>query len=229
VRPDRRWLVAGGAVALAVVAAIVLGVVADSDDDGPAAVATVASTTSTTAEPGVSTSVEVPSSTMAPLTATTSTAAPARVSRPPTTSSPVAPERCPRPASGSDFAGFSATEIVIENGSGSHRSCVLTADTSAQQRQGLMGQDDLDGYDGMIFRFRTAEQQSFWMRNTSIPLSIAFFDADGGFVSSADMDPCGDRPDCPSYPSRGPAKYALEVTRGRLPAVGATSDSRVLV
>jgi uncharacterized membrane protein (UPF0127 family) len=228
VRPDRRWLVAAGAVALAIVAAIVLGVIADSDDDGPAAVATVASTTTTTGEPGVSTSVAVPS-TSAPLTATTSTAAPARVTRPPTTTAPVAPERCPRPGAGSDFAGFGATEIVIDNGSGSYRSCVLTADTSAQQQRGFMGQDDLDGYDGMIFRFRTAEQQSFWMRNTSIPLSIAFFDADGGFVSSADMDPCGDRPDCPSYPSRGPAKYALEVTRGRLPAVGATSDSRVVV
>jgi uncharacterized membrane protein (UPF0127 family) len=66
------------------------------------------------------------------------------------------------------------------------------------------------------------------MRNTRIPLSIGFFKAAGGFVSSADMQPCGDSADCPKYPSRGPAKFALEVVQGGLPGVGATSGSRLL-
>jgi uncharacterized membrane protein (UPF0127 family) len=104
---------------------------------------------------------------------------------------------------------------------------VLTADTPEQQQRGLMRQDDLDGYDGMIFRFPNEAERSFWMRNTRIPLSIAFYAADGDFVSSADMEPCGDSSDCPHYPSRGPAKFALEVIQGRLPAVGATSGSRL--
>lgn len=225
-RPDRRWLVAGAAVALAAAAAIALGVMADAGDD-PASVATVATTTTTTRAPVVSTTVVVPTTTPPPPT-TTPTAAPTRVTRPPATTAPTVPSRCPRPAAGSDFDDFGTTEIVIDNGSGSHRSCVLTADTPAQHRRGLMGQDDLDGYDGMIFRFAVEEQQFFWMRNTSIPLSIAFFDAGGAFVSSADMEPCGDRPDCPNYYSKGPAKYALEVTRGRLSAVGATPDSRLM-
>ena len=91
-----------------------------------------------------------------------------------------------------------------------------------------MGQDDLDGYEGMIFRFPSEEHRSFWMRNTSIPLSIAFFDAGGAFVSATDMEPCGDRPDCPSYSSGGPAQFALEVPQGRLPAAGATAASRLI-
>ena len=118
-------------------------------------------------------------------------------------------------------------EVVIENTQGSRRSCVLTADTPAQQQQGLMRQNDLDGYDGMIFRFPTVEERSFWMRNTWIPLSIAFFDGGGAFVSATDMAPCGDSPDCPGYPSRGAAESALEVFQGRLPAIGATPGSRL--
>lgn len=90
-----------------------------------------------------------------------------------------------------------------------------------------MRQDDLDGYDGMIFRFDDEQERSFWMRNTRIPLSIAFFSAGGGFVSASDMEPCGDSPQCPNYSSRGPAKYALEVLQGRLPSAGATPGSRL--
>jgi uncharacterized membrane protein (UPF0127 family) len=67
------------------------------------------------------------------------------------------------------------------------------------------------------------------MRNTPMPLSIAFFGGDGGFVSSADMEPCGDRDDCPSTFSHGPAQYALEVPQGRLEEVGATAGSRLEV
>lgn len=117
---------------------------------------------------------------------------------------------------------------MIENASGAYRSCVLTADSPQQQQQGLMRQDDLDGYGGMIFRFASEEPRTFWMRNTRIPLSIAFYDAAGRFVSSTDMEPCGDSEDCPRYTSNGPAKYALEVSKGRLPELGATSGSRLV-
>jgi uncharacterized membrane protein (UPF0127 family) len=105
---------------------------------------------------------------------------------------------------------------------------VLTADTPAQRERGLMRQDDLDSYDGMIFRFPSEEERAFWMRNTSIPLSIAFFNAGGAFVSATDMEPCGDSAGCPTYSSYGAAKYALEVLKGRLPAVGATAGSRLI-
>lgn len=134
---------------------------------------------------------------------------------------------CPDPAPGSDFATFSADPIVIDDASGSHHSCVLIANTNAERRAGLSNQDDLDGYDGMLFVFEDEAVRSFWMRNTSIPLSIAFYDSAGGFVSAKDMEPCGDSDSCPRYSSEGPARYALEVPRGELPARGATAGSRL--
>ena len=92
-----------------------------------------------------------------------------------------------------------------------------------------MNQDDLDGYDGMLFRFPDEAERYFWMRNTRIPLSIAFYSANGSFVSATDMQPCGDSPDCPNYPSRGPAKYRARGVEGRAPWAGATAGSRLLL
>ena len=89
-----------------------------------------------------------------------------------------------------------------------------------------MGQDDLDGYAGMAFLFDDERERSFWMRNTRIPLSIAFFDAEGAFVSSKDMEPCDDGADCPTYSSDGPAQFAIEVPQGRLASVGVTPGSK---
>ena len=197
-------------------------VVSAGDGTEPASVATATSASTTTTS---STPITVPSTVTTG--AASSTAAPGRA----TTSAPApvttATARCVQPAPGSDFDGFGATEVLVESAQGTRRHCVLTADTTQQHQQGLMHQDDLDGYAGMLFRFPTAEERSFWMRNTSIPLSIAFFDAGGVFVSATDMEPCGDRADCPSYPSRGAAKFALEVVKGGLPAVGATPGSRL--
>lgn len=218
----RGWRLALLCAAVLLVVISVVAVVAGDDGNDDRALSARATTTSS------STSSTTTSSTSTIAASTTTTVARAAPT-PATTAAPrPAPVTCPAPAPGSDFDGFGATEIVIADGAGSHRSCVLTADTSRQQARGLMNQDDLDGYAGMIFRFAQAEEQSFWMRNTRIPLSIAFFDAGGAFVSSVDMEPCGDRPDCPTYPSRGAAKFALEVLKGQLPSVGATPGSRLV-
>ena len=218
-RPDRRWLLATAGVVV-LVGAVGVALVVNADDDGtPGSIATRATTTSTSSSEASDPSTSVATTTTAPVT---TAPRPVNTAAPP----PVAPT-CPRPAPGSDFDGFGAAEIVIVNGEGSHRSCVLTADTRRQQERGLMGQGDLDDYAGMVFRFSVEQEQAFWMRNTSIPLSIAFFDARGAFVSAADMEPCGDRDDCPVYRSGGAASFALEVPKGRLAAVGATPGSRL--
>ena len=225
-RVDRRWVLIGlGAAVLAAAIALALVAAGDNGDDVASVAGDTTTSLSAAGDPATS-STTITGAATTPTT-TAATAAPSRVTTGLTTAPTKAPARCSPPAPGSDFDGFGATEIVIGNAEGSHRSCVLTADTRDQQQRGLMYQDDIDGYDGMIFRFPTAEERAFWMRNTRIPLSIAFFDAGGAFVSASDMEPCGDSPQCPKYPSHGPAKFALEVLKGRLPAVGATSGSRL--
>jgi uncharacterized membrane protein (UPF0127 family) len=229
VRLDRLRIAVVG-IAVVVLGVLVALIVTGGDDDGDSVAAgrstsTAVSSTSTTEAP-TTTIASTSSSTVQPAAAAATTrGTTAATPSPPVTTA--APSACRAPARGSDFAGFGATEIVIQNSEGTHRSCVLAADTPAQRERGLMGQDDLDGYDGMIFRYPDAAERSFWMRNTRIPLSIAYFGAGGEFVSARDMEPCGDSADCPGYPSNGPAKYALEVIQGRLPAVGATSGSQL--
>lgn len=103
--------------------------------------------------------------------------------------------------------------------------CALLAATTEQRARGLMEVRDLRGYAGMIFRFPQDTTSGFFMRNTPMPLSIAWFAADGRFVSSADMDPCEDREGCPTYAPSGPYRYALEVPRGHLQRLGARQGS----
>ncbi len=105
--------------------------------------------------------------------------------------------------------------------------CLLVAATKALQDQGLMGITDrtLGGYDGMLFPFAEPTVTEFWMRDTPQPLSIAFFDAAGRYVSSTDMAPCGTGTDCPTYAARSAYRTAVEVPQGRLGALGMGSGS----
>ncbi|MGH2684278.1 MAG: DUF192 domain-containing protein [Actinomycetota bacterium] len=121
------------------------------------------------------------------------------------------------------LAGFGTIAVSVRDAAGSERSaCVLLADTVDRRERGLMEvtRADIRGFGGMLFVFESERQLSFWMRNTPMPLSIAFFDGAGRFVSSADMEPCGDSRDCPTTPSQGLAQYALEMPRGMLPSLG---------
>ena len=69
---------------------------------------------------------------------------------------------------------------------------------------------------------------TFTMRDTLIPLSIAFFDEEGDLVSTADMDPCPPgTEDCPSYEAEGPFLHALEVAQGGLPGIGVEPGARL--
>jgi len=107
--------------------------------------------------------------------------------------------------------------------------CALLARTAQQQAQGLMKPTDLAGHVGMLFVFTTDTNETFYMRNTPMPLSIAWFDASGRFISATDMAPCADRPDCPTYAAARAYRYALEVQRGGLSSLGIGPGSTITV
>lgn len=105
--------------------------------------------------------------------------------------------------------------------------CLWVARTDDERRRGLMGVDDLGGRDGMAFVYATPRTTAFTMRNTLLPLSIAFFDVDGGFLEAFDMDPCVDEP-CQRYPTPPDFTVAIEVRRGDLERFGIGPGSRLV-
>ena len=105
--------------------------------------------------------------------------------------------------------------------------CALLAETDEQRARGLMGRRDLAGFDAMVFRFDQDTTGSFYMRNVPVPLSIAWFDGDGRFVSSAEMAPCPDQEGCPQYSPSGAYRVAVEVLGGGLERLGAVAGSTI--
>lgn len=93
---------------------------------------------------------------------------------------------------------------------------VEIADTDEERQTGLMGRTALPEDAGMLFVFGAEQQLSFWMKDTLIPLSIAFIDSEGRIVDIQDMQPLDEAP----HPSAAPAQYALEVNQGFFGARG---------
>lgn len=93
---------------------------------------------------------------------------------------------------------------------------VEIAETSQQHELGLMFREKLGEDEGMLFVFKNAETRFFWMKNTLIDLSIAYFDKEGKLIDVQEMKSGKGLPDhkLPNYPSLGPAKYALEMNKG---------------
>ncbi len=93
---------------------------------------------------------------------------------------------------------------------GDHQVTAELAITPEQRSRGLMRRFSLRSDHGMLFVFEHAEPQAFWMKNTYIPLSIAFIAADGRIVNIEDMQPQTED----AHWSKGPVPYALEMRRG---------------
>ncbi|MEX1228387.1 MAG: DUF192 domain-containing protein [Marinobacter sp.] len=94
---------------------------------------------------------------------------------------------------------------------------IEVARSSEQRQQGLMGRTTLGKTDGMLFVYKDKRPPShtFWMRNTLIPLDIAFIDSSGTIRAINTMEPCSnDVLRCPTYPAGASFTLALEMNKG---------------
>jgi uncharacterized membrane protein (UPF0127 family) len=119
---------------------------------------------------------------------------------------------------GSAACTTSAPFVVLRD----HAFRVEIADDDAERTRGLMYREHLDADAGMLFLFERQEPQAFWMKNTRIPLDILYFDQSWSLVGwSLNTPPCSLGNQCPSYPSKAPARYVLELNAGTANNIGA--------
>jgi hypothetical protein len=90
---------------------------------------------------------------------------------------------------------------------------VDVAEKAHEQREGLMGVAELPTNQGIAFVYEEPVRSTFWMKNTLVPLSIAFVDEEGIVVGLLDMEPCGSD-SCPSYGIEQPYVLAIEANLG---------------
>ena len=106
---------------------------------------------------------------------------------------------------------------------GPHAVSAEVAQTPEQRALGLMYRFSLPADHGMLFVFPEPQPLGFWMRNTYIPLSIAYIDAGGRILNVEDMAPRDES----SHLSRGAALYALEMRKGWFAEKGLGPGTRV--
>ncbi|MDN3922044.1 DUF192 domain-containing protein [Pelomonas sp. PFR6] len=99
---------------------------------------------------------------------------------------------------------------AITLGAGMHLIQAEVAQTQEQRAIGLMHRPSMPTNAGMLFVFEDAGQQCFWMKNTLLPLSIAFIADDGSIVNITDMQPQS----LDSHCSAKPVRYVLEMNQG---------------
>jgi uncharacterized membrane protein (UPF0127 family) len=125
--------------------------------------------------------------------------------------------------------GLERATAVIETGNGPPVSVEVELAESVKERErGLMEREALPERSGMLFLFPEDHRGGFWMKNTLIPLSIAFLDADGQVLAVLDMEPCRADP-CPIYDPGVSYRSALEVNQGALARWGVGAGDVVTV
>lgn len=106
------------------------------------------------------------------------------------------------------------------------RVAVKVADTPERRQHGLMEVEELPDGTGMLFVFGEDRTGAFWMKDTLVPLSIAFVGADGELLAILDMEPCEADP-CERYDPDVAYRYALEVPQGWFAEVGIDDSWRL--
>lgn len=111
----------------------------------------------------------------------------------------------------STVVGTARAEMPVkELGVGMYRIQAEVAATPQTRQLGLMNRREMAAQHGMVFIFTEDARHCMWMKNTLLPLSVAFLDAGGRILNIEDMQPQTEDSHC----ARGPARYALEMNLG---------------
>ena len=122
------------------------------------------------------------------------------------------------------FALAARAELpAVELSAGVHLIRAELADTFVTRMQGLMHREKLGQNAGMLFVFEDAGIQCMWMKNTLVPLSVAFLDDSGTIINIENMRPRTEDTHC----AVRPARYALEMNRGWFAERGIKPGSRL--
>lgn len=116
-----------------------------------------------------------------------------------------------------------AASATLQLSAGGRQIRAEVAETPESRDRGLMGRRSLPANHGMLFVFPEAHRHCMWMRDTHIPLSVAFLDDTGTIVNIEDMKPDTDDFHCAARPVR----YALEMDRGWFASKGIAAGSHV--
>ena len=112
---------------------------------------------------------------------------------------------------------------VAELSVGMHRIEAEVAHTDQTRRIGLMNRESMPEQRGMVFVFTHDAHHCMWMRNTLIPLSVAFLDDEGRILNIEDMEPLTEDSHC----AAGPARFALEMNQGWFERRGVGDGMRI--
>lgn len=112
---------------------------------------------------------------------------------------------------------------VVQLTAGMHLIQAEVAATARDREIGLMNRPTLPAQAGMLFVFEDRAYHCFWMKNTLVPLSIAFLDDEGRIVNIADMKPQSEVSHCP----RSPVRYALEMNQGWFAKKGLNAGNQI--
>ena len=127
---------------------------------------------------------------------------------------------------GGGGGGGTGPQVLIDTGEEEVAVDVEVADSDEERAAGLMHRELLPADAGMIFVFPEEASGGFWMKNTLIPLSIAFADADGRILRILDMEPCEADP-CRIYDPGVSYRSALEVNQGAFSDWGVEEGDRL--
>ena len=122
------------------------------------------------------------------------------------------------------LAGSSGADMSrLDLAAGVHRIDAEVAADQSNRMQGLMQRRKMGANQGMLFVFPQVARHCMWMRNTFLPLSVAFLDGEGRILNIEDMQPHTEDNHC----AAGEARFALEMNIGWFAAKGLKAGARI--